>query len=114
MSAKRPRPADGGMVWRPELNAFECLGGCEDFFQVFKRCERDNPETMASLREMLIVDHTECWEFDDPRMAADARKYRKKKKRLANLAAQRVGWRGQSEMDRQAAAIRERWQGDGQ
>jgi hypothetical protein len=83
--AKRVRPADGGIEWRDELHAFECLGGCEDFFQVAKRADRENPETMLYLKEMLIADHTECWEFDDPEMVREARRYRSERKRRENL-----------------------------
>lgn len=91
-SQARKRPADGGIVWHDELNAFECYG-CGEFEEV-RSASRRTPEKLAELKELLIVDHTECWEFDDPRMAADARKYRKEKKRRENLAAQRVSWRG--------------------
>ena len=92
--AKRERPEDGGIVWRERLHAFECLGGCGEYYQVFKRADRENAETLATLRELLVVDHTECWEFDDPEMARQARKHRKRKRLAANLAAQRVSWRG--------------------
>jgi hypothetical protein len=93
-TAKRERPEDGGIVWHEEYNAFECLG-CGEFEEIRKRADR-TPAKLAELREMLIADHTECWEFDDPRMARDARKYRKEKKRRENLAAQRVSWRGRT------------------
>lgn len=91
--AKREVPEDGGVTWHEELNAFQCRG-CEEFYAVFKRCDRENPERMAEIREMLVADHRECWEFHDPRMARDARQYRKKKKLRENLAAQRTSWRG--------------------
>jgi hypothetical protein len=90
--SKRERPEDGGIVWHEEWNAFECLG-CGDFEEVHKAANR-TPARLAELKEMLIVDHTECWQFDDPKMAADARRYRKEKKRRENLAAQSVSWRG--------------------
>ena len=80
------------MVWREHLNAFECQG-CDEFEEIRQRSLR-TPEKLAELREMLVADHTECWEFSDPRMARDARRYRKESKRKANLAAQRVSWRG--------------------
>jgi hypothetical protein len=91
---KRVRPADGGIVWHAHLRAFECLGGCEDFFEIRKRAEFENPEFLATTRQMLVIDHAECWQFDDPQMARDARRYRKRKKLRQNLAAQRVSWRG--------------------
>jgi hypothetical protein len=87
-TAMRERPADGGMTWRDELNAFECHG-CNEFEEIRKRADR-TPDRLALLRELLIVDHTECWQFKDPKMARDARKHRKAKKLRENLAAQRV------------------------
>jgi hypothetical protein len=101
-TVKRERPADGGIVWRQDLNAFECLGGCEDFHQVWKRRDRENPETMALLRELLVVEHTECWKYADVEMAKRARRHRKEKTRRENLKnraglaldRQSVSWRG--------------------
>jgi hypothetical protein len=111
---KRTRPEDGGMLWHHELNAFECLGCFE--FEEIHRAGDHVPDRLAELKELLIVDHTECWQFDDPEMARQARKYRKEKKRRENLAAQRTSWRGrdrrsgvQNAQDREATAIRERW-----
>jgi hypothetical protein len=86
------------------LNAFECRG-CGDFEEVRSRALR-TPAKLAELKELLVADHTECWEFDDPKMARDARRYRKHKKRLQNLAGasrtagdlsrQRTTWRGRT------------------
>jgi hypothetical protein len=95
--AKRERPADGGLEWKEELNAFFCWG-CQDYDEIRKRADRE-PEKLASLHELLIIEHTECWEFDDPEMARQARKHRKEQKRRENLSraglgAQRVSWRG--------------------
>ena len=107
--SKREPPEGGGIVWHEEWNAFLCLG-CGEYTEIRDRNKR-TPDKLAELKEMLIADHVECWEFDDPKMAADARKYRSEKKRRANLSAQRVAWRGrgQSSADREAAVIRERW-----
>lgn len=92
--SRRQRPEEnGGIIWHREFHAFQCLG-CEGFHEVRKRREYDDPEFLASTRELLIVDHTECWEFADPRMARDARRFRKAKKLRENLAAQRASWRG--------------------
>lgn len=94
--AKRARPEGGGIMWREELNAFECLG-CGEFEEIRDRHMR-TPDKLAELKEMLVIDHTECWEFDDPKMARDARKYRKAKKLRANLQGRgqvsgiRGGW----------------------
>jgi len=98
---RRRRPEDGGIVWHERIHAFECLG-CGEFEDVRSRRRYEDPEWVARAKELLIVDHTECWKFDDPKMAADARRYRKQKKlreNLAreNLAAQRVSWRGRNE-----------------
>jgi hypothetical protein len=88
-ATKRVRPEDGGIVWHEEWNAFECYG-CGEFEEIRKRADR-TPEKLAELREMLVADHTECWEFDDSRMAAEARKYRKEKKRRENLRSRDQG-----------------------
>jgi hypothetical protein len=90
--ARRERPADGGVTWHERLHAFECAG-CGEFEEVRSAGQR-TPARLAELKELLIVDHTECWEFDDPKMARDARRFRKKRKLQSNLAAQRVSWRG--------------------
>jgi hypothetical protein len=98
--ARRERPEDGGIEWHEELNAFECLG-CFEFEEIRKRADR-TPDRLAELRELLIIEHTECWQFEDPKMARDARKYRSERKRRENLKAraggaldrQSVSWRG--------------------
>ena len=115
---KRVRPKDGGIVWYEEFDAFECYA-CGEFEEIGNRAHR-TPDKLAELRELLVIDHTECWQFDDPKMAADARKYRKEKKRRENLrsSGQRgrpldcsgyLRGRAQSAADREAAAIREKW-----
>jgi hypothetical protein len=86
--SSRQRPEDGGVEWHERWNAFECLG-CGEFFTV-RRKDRD-PEKLAELHELLIVDHTECWKFDDPKMARDARKYRKKKALRYSMALRVLG-----------------------
>jgi hypothetical protein len=91
-SARRERPADGGMPWREQLNAFFCEG-CAEYEEIRRRADR-TPAKLAELKELLIVEHTECWQFNDPEMARQQRRYRKRKTLRANLAAQRVGWRG--------------------
>ena len=83
-------------MWHPEMHAFECLGGCDDWFEVHKAADR-TPEPLAELKEMLIADHVECWEFDDPEMVRQARKYRKKKKLRENVAGVRVQGSGVSQ-----------------
>lgn len=87
--ARRERPADGGIVWHERFNAFECWG-CGKFEEIRKAANR-TPDRLAEIRELLIADHTECWEYDDPRMGADARKYRKEKKRRELLKARAGG-----------------------
>jgi hypothetical protein len=94
---KRERPEDGGIDWHEELHAFFCWGCLE--YEEIRNCHEREPDKLAEIHELLIIDHTECWEFDDPEMAKQARQYRKEKKRrellaAGNLAAQRVSWRG--------------------
>ncbi|UWZ84634.1 hypothetical protein [Occallatibacter riparius] len=99
--AKRERPEDGGIEWHDRLNAFECLG-CGEFDEVHSARRRNDAEWMQERRELLVLDHTECWEFDDPKMARDARRYRSERKRRELLKAragaaldrQAVSWRG--------------------
>lgn len=93
-STKRERPADGGMVWHDRFNAFQCLG-CGEFEHIGNPKKR-SPEALATRRQLEVIDHAECWKYDDPKMAADARRYRKKKTLQQNIAAQRVSWRGRS------------------
>lgn len=89
---ERERPVDGGIEWHADLNAFYCCG-CEEWIPVRSKVWSD-PERLLAMREALVADHTECWEYDDPRMARNARRFRKEAKRQSNLAAQRVSWRG--------------------
>ena len=84
---KRERPAEGGMVWHARIHAFECLG-CGEFEALCKRRQYDDAEFVMRMRELFEIDHAECWEFDDPEMARNARRYRKEKKRRELLAAQ--------------------------
>lgn len=94
---KRVRPEDGGMPWLPLANAFQCLG-CEEFHEVHSRRRREDPELLNVLREALIDDHAECWKYDDPKMALDARRYRKastlRQNQKQRLNAQAASWRG--------------------
>jgi hypothetical protein len=80
---KRERPEDGGIVWFPNLYAFQCEG-CRGWEEIHKPQDRQ-PDRLAEIAELLEADHMECWNFDDPRMAADARKYRKKGTLKKNL-----------------------------
>jgi hypothetical protein len=86
--ATRERPANGGVQWHEQWNAFECYG-CGEFEEIRDRHKR-TPEKLAEIRQLLVIDHTECWTFDDLKMAADARKYRSEKKRRDNLLLRRL------------------------
>jgi hypothetical protein len=97
---KRERPEDGGIVWHEQYNAFQCCG-CGEYEEIHAPSRR-TPDKLQELRELLVIDHTECWEFDDPRMARDARKYRSEKKRRENLKARAAG-----ALDRQSVS----WKG---
>jgi len=100
-AARRTRPAGGGIVWHDRLNAFECLG-CGEYETVGSRRLRDDPEWRLRHKELLVLDHTECWQFNDVKMAADARRYRSAKKRRELLKGRAAGaldrmqvsWRG--------------------
>lgn len=104
---KRVRPEGGGLDWIPHFNATHCLG-CDEWESVHRAVWSD-PERLAAHMEALVIDHTECWEFNDPKMARDARRYRKEKKRRELLKG-RVG----NAFDRMSvAAQRESWRGRG-
>lgn len=92
MNSVRPRPEDGGITWHERWNAFECRG-CEETEEI-RSARLRTPEKLAELRELLIADHTECWQFSDAEQARQQRRFRKRKTLNKNLAAQRVSWRG--------------------
>jgi hypothetical protein len=98
LPGRRVRPDDGGIVWHARVNVFECQG-CGDLMAQGRRTARD-PERLAMTRELLVLDHTECWEYGDPRMARLARRYRSEVKRLMLLRSgvrdQRSGVRGRT------------------
>lgn len=87
-AANRSRPTDGGIVWHGRTNLYECLG-CGEFMPLLGRRRSENPETVARIRELMVLDHTECWEYADARMARLARRFRKEVKR--QLLLQRKG-----------------------
>ena len=97
---KRERPAEGAVIWHEQFNAFQCMG-CLEFEEIHKHRDHE-PDRLVEIQELMEADHMECWKFDDPKMAADARKYRSEKKRRENLKArasgapdrQSVSWRG--------------------
>lgn len=88
-------------MWHERYNAFECYG-CGEFEEI-RSAARRTPDALAEIKEMLILDHTECWQFGDPKMAADARKYRSEKKRRELLKSRAAG-----ALDRQAVSWRGR------
>jgi hypothetical protein len=100
MAAWRERPADGGIVWHEAFHAFECYG-CTEFEEIRKASDR-TPDRLAELREMLIIEHTECWLYNDVEQARKARRYRKESTRRKNLQSRAgqsldrmsVSWRG--------------------
>ena len=83
-SGRQDRPVDGGIVWHEQWNAFECLG-CGEFEEIRKRADRV-PEKLAEVKELLVADHTECWEYSDARLAKLARRFRKSLKRQSLTA----------------------------
>lgn len=82
-TARRERPEGGGIVWHARANTFECQA-CEELVPQ-RRAVWNDPERLAAVRELLVLDHTECWEYGDPRMAKLARRYRKGLKRALLL-----------------------------
>ncbi len=82
----RRRPEDGGVAWHARMNTFECLG-CGDFETVRSRHVWTNPERLAQLKELVVLDHTECWQYADAEKAQQAGRYRKARKRRELLVA---------------------------
>jgi hypothetical protein len=78
----------GGIKWHACVAVFECLG-CGELFAMRRRGAQ-NPEAVATVREMLVLDHTECWEYDDPRMAKLQRRFRKGVKRQKLLMGRKT------------------------
>lgn len=91
--ARRERPPDGGMVWHERIHAFECLG-CGEYEEMRSRRRYEDAELVALMKEPLALDHAECWEYCDARMARQARRYRKERKRRELLAGTACGVRG--------------------
>ena len=56
--ATRERPANGGVQWHEQWNAFECYG-CGEFEEIRDRHKR-TPEKLAEIRQLLVIDHTEA------------------------------------------------------
>lgn len=73
------------MPWHPRLNAFECLG-CGQWMPVGRRIWTD-AERLASMHELLILDHAECWRYPDAGKAAQARRWRKARLRRELIRA---------------------------
>lgn len=84
----RERPTDGGVVWHHHLNAFECLG-CNEFLEIHNRRVQTNAEKLAELRELVAIDHTECWEYEDVRVARLQRIFRRRLRRQLEIEERR-------------------------
>ena len=90
---ERERPPGGGVYWRDEVHVFECLG-CMETIEVPARIYR-SPEALAEHREMLELDHENCWRYGSVELARNARRYRKDetRRKLLAQAGRRMGWR---------------------
>lgn len=89
---ERERPLGGGMYWHEALRVFECLG-CEERVEVKRYIYRD-PERLAEHRELLEIEHDECWKYASAELAWNARRWRKegrRRKMLVAAAARRLG-----------------------
>ena len=82
---KRERPADGGIRWRGDLGAFECLG-CKELIATC-RPVANNPEQLAARRELLATEHVACWDYADAWHARLARRLRRDLRRREALKA---------------------------
>ena len=92
MRDERERPMGGGVCWHEALRVFECLG-CEERVEI-RRCVYSNPERLAEQRELLELEHRNCWKYKTAELARNARRWRKEGLRrwmLVTAAARRLG-----------------------
>ena len=80
----RERPLGGGVYWHERLHALECMG-CMSTIEV-RRAIYEDPERLATIRQLLELDHEDCWRYGDVQHARDARNFRKDRDRLKKLS----------------------------
>ena len=78
------RPLGGGVYWHEKDHALECMG-CLVLIEV-RRSIYSDPELLATIRQLLELDHEDCWRYADAEAARHARNFRKDRERLKKLA----------------------------
>ncbi len=61
------------------------MPGCLTTIEV-RRVVYDDPELLATIRQLLEIDHENCWRFTSAEDARNARNHRKDRDRLKLLA----------------------------
>jgi hypothetical protein len=80
----RDKPLDGAVYWHEKEHVLECMG-CLSLIEV-RRVIYGNPELLATIRELLALDHEDCWRYASAEDARNARNHRKDRDRLKKLA----------------------------
>jgi hypothetical protein len=75
---------EGTVSYRERTNTFYCQE-CESHTPCPRRILH-NPEKFVEMLELVNLDHTECAEYSDYRLAKNARMFRKETKRLMLIA----------------------------
>lgn len=93
-SDMRKRPADGGIEWHADVQAFRCAG-CGLYREV-REYVASRPDLLFEYGERVQQEHAACWGYADLRTAAAAYKCRAwavtRERRKA--AERRYHWRG--------------------
>lgn len=76
------------LVYDEYRQAFHCLC-CYDVIEIPRSTMRD-PESFVLLRELAELDHCECGNYQDARLARNARRWRKEMKRLTLVRGARA------------------------
>jgi hypothetical protein len=80
----REKPLGGGIYWHEKEHALECAG-CLSLIEV-RRVIYCDPELLATIRQLLELDHEDCWRYASAEAANNARIHRKDRDRLKKLA----------------------------
>jgi hypothetical protein len=66
---------DSTVTYNERDQVFEC-SACEDCFPISRSSLRD-PEEFVRILELAQLDHKDCHTYKEPRMARNARRFRK-------------------------------------
>lgn len=80
----RERPLGGGFYYHEGEHHFDCQG-CLAVIEV-RRLIYGSPELLASIKQLLEMDHADCWRYASAEDARNARSNRKDRDRLKKLS----------------------------